>query len=229
MNSNFSGYESVLQDAWDTLYQANHLAVSYRHRATQLTQWKRQRDFISLGVAPGLLCATFVWENVPLRTILYIISGLCSVASWVWVIFGFSYNWDNQLRLSLDTPPKFSSIVSDIKENIEIFQQSQQSKNTDIAEESYKKLKNLIDKFRESKTELEREQVLVSSWMNLMGQQNTMQLYHQNKCGSCYQNWKPGSVVFKSDEAKKFLQEAEKRKREDFCKFCGQKLPKPPY
>ncbi len=43
---------------------ANHMAVAYRHRATQLTKWKRLRDFISLGVAPGLLCATFVWESV---------------------------------------------------------------------------------------------------------------------------------------------------------------------
>ena len=129
MNNSLSGYDSILQDAWSALQTASHMAVAYRLRATQLTKWKRLRDFISLGVAPGLLCATFVWENLALRNSLFVISGICSVSSWSWVIFGFSYNWDNQLRLSIDIPPKLSLIISEINENIEIFTIAQSSSN----------------------------------------------------------------------------------------------------
>lgn len=202
------------------------MAVAYRLRATQLTKWKRLRDFISLGVAPGLLCATFVWENIVLRNALFVISGICSVSSWVWVIFGFSYNWDNQLRLSIDVPLKLSLIVSEIKERIEIFGAAQRNNNTQIAEETVNRLKNLMQQVHSLNEEIEREQVYAKPWMNLIAQQNTMRFF-DGKCGSCYQSWIPGSEVFNSDKAKKFLEKAKRNKLTSICESCGQKLNQP--
>lgn len=227
MNSNLCGYDSVLQEAWTTLHTANHMAVAYRHRATQLTKWKRLRDFISLGVAPGLLCATFVWENVVLRNSLFIISGICSVSSWVWFIFGFSYNWDNQLKLSIDIPPKLSLIISEIKENIEIITASQNNNKTQTAEPSFHKLKKLIHQVRTINEDAEREQVHAKPWMNLIAQQDTMRFY-DGQCGSCYQRWIPGSEVLNSDLAKKLLNEAKRGKLKGICRACGQNLPNQP-
>ena len=227
MNRNFSGYDSVLKEAWATLHTASHLATAYRLRATQLTQWKRLRDFISLGVAPGLLVATFVWENVVLRSFLFIISGVCSVSSWAWVIFGFSYNWDNQLRLSIDVPPKLSLIISEIKEGIEIFTAEQRDNNTQVAEQSSNKLKGLIQQVHCLKEDIEREQVHVKPWMNLRAQQETLR-FNDGKCGSCYQPWIPGSDVFNSDKAKRFLSEAKRKNLKGICESCGQKLPSQP-
>lgn len=227
MSSSLSGYDSILQDAWAALHMASHMAVAYRLRATQLTKWKRLRDFISLGVAPGLLCATFVWENVVLRNSLFIISGICSVSSWAWVIFGFSYNWDNQLRLSIDIPPKFSLIISEIKENIEIFTNAQNSNNVQVVERSSNKLRSLIHQVHSLREDIEREQVYAKPWMNLMAQQDTMR-FNNGKCGSCYQSWVPGSGVFNSDQAKKFLNAAKRKKLKGVCESCGQKLPNQP-
>lgn len=227
MGSNFSGYDSVLQDAWTSLHMANHMGVAYRFRATQLTKWKRLRDFISLGVAPGLLFATFVWGNVVLRSSLFIISGICSVSSGAWVIFGFSYNWDNQLQLSIKIPPKLSLIVSELKENIEIFTNAQPTNNTQIIDQSASKIKSLMHQVHSLKEDIEREQVYAKPWMNLMAQQDTMRS-HNSKCGSCYQPWIPGSEVFNSDQAKKFLNEARRKKPKGICGSCGQKLQNQP-
>lgn len=227
MNSNFPGSESVVQEAWTTLHGANHMAVAYRYRATQLTQWKRLRDFISLGVAPALLCVTFVWENVILRSSLFIISGLCSVSSWAWMIFGFSYNWDNQLRLSIDIPLKLTPIISELKESIEVFNQAKRNSDKKVIEQTSDKIKKLIKKINELKEEIEREQVYAKPWMNLMAQQHTMRLY-DGKCGSCYQHWIPGSQVFNSDHAKKFLNKAKLKRIKGLCESCGQKLPNQP-
>ncbi len=227
MNSNLTGYDSILQEAWATLQKANHMAVAYRLRATQLTKWKRLRDFISLGVAPGLLSATFVWENIVLRNTLFIISGICSVSSWIWVIFGFSYNWDNQVRLSIDFPPKLSLIVSEMREKIEIFVAAQRNNNTQVAEETANKLKSLMQQVHSLNKDIEREQVYAKPWMNLIAQQDTMRFY-DGKCGACYQTWIPGSEIFNSDKAKKFLKRAKHKNLNGICESCGQKLPNQP-
>lgn len=227
MNSNLSGYDSTLEEAWTTLHKANHLVIAYRFRATELTQWKRLRDFVSLGVAPGLLCATFVWENAILRNVLFVISSSCSVSSWVWVIFGFSNNWENQLSLSIDVPIKLSLIVSEIKEKIEVFSASRRDNNAQVAEVTANKLKILIQQVHSLNENIEREQVYVRPWMNLIAQQNTMRFY-DGKCASCYQLWIPGSEVFNSDKAKNFLKKAKRNKLTNTCEFCGQKLPSKP-
>ena len=224
MNYNNPGSNSVLEESWTTLHHANHMAEAYRYRATQLTKWKRLRDFISLGVAPGLLFATFVWDNSLLRTILLVISGICSVSSWSWFIFGFSYNWDNQLRLSIDVPLKLKLIISEIKEEIEVFTTAKQNQDNKAIEQTASKLKKLMQQVNSLNEDIDREQVYAKPWMNLMAQQHTMR-YQNGKCGSCYQEWIPGSEVFNSDNAKEFLKKAKQKKLKGRCESCGQKLP----
>ncbi|MFN7415540.1 MAG: hypothetical protein ACK5RT_16910 [Dolichospermum sp.] len=220
-------YETLRKDAWSALQDANHLAVAYRLRATQLTKWKRVRDFISLGVTPGLLSATFVWENAVLRTILFIISGLCSVSSWVWVTFGLSFNWDNQLRLSIEIPQKLSLLMPDIEENLESLTNLQNTKNEQEAEKAANKLKNLVQQVKSLRGELEREQVHIKPWMNLIAQQDTMR-NRNGRCGSCYQEWIPGSKILNTDAAKALIRKAKTNKLQRICEDCGQKLPSNP-
>jgi hypothetical protein len=118
-------------------------------------------------------------------------------------------------------------MVSDIKESIEIFNNAQRNSNTPIAEQSASKIKSLMLQIYSLKEEIEREQVYAKPWMNLMAQQDTMR-FHSSKCGSCYQSWIPGSEVFNSDQAKKFLNEAKRKNLKGFCGSCGQKLPNKP-
>lgn len=199
------------------------MAEAYRYRATQLTKWKRLRDFISLGVAPGLILMTFGWDSLWLRNVSLILSGLCSVSAWVWVIFGYSNNWDNQLQLSIDIPIKLRLIVSEIKEEIEIFTTAKDNQNTKVREQTGNKLKKLMHQVHSLNEDIEREQVYVKPWMNLMAQQHTMR-YQNGKCGSCYQKWIPRSEVFNSDNAKEFLKKAKQKKLKNVCESCGQKL-----
>lgn len=216
--------DTIFKEAWTTLHQANHTAEAYRYRATQLTKWKRLRDFLNLGVAPTLLLATFVWENTVVRNVLLAASGICSISSWSWVIFGFSYNWDNQLRLSIDVPLKLKLIISEIKEEIEIFVTARNNQDNKAEEQSANKLKKLMQQVHNLNEDIEREQVYAKPWMNLMAQQHTMR-YQYGKCGSCYQEWIPGSEVFNSDNAKEFLKKAKQKKLKGRCESCGQKLP----
>jgi hypothetical protein len=162
------------------------LALRDLYRATQLTKWKRLRDFISLGVAPALLSTTFVWENPILRTTLFVISGLCSVSSWTWFIFGFSNNWDNQLQLSIDVPIKLRLIIPEIKEEIDNLQAAQQNQDKTAIKQTCQKLKKLIQQVNSLHEDIDRQQVFSKPWMNLLAQQHTMK-FHQGKCGSCYQ------------------------------------------
>lgn len=219
-----SGFDSVISEAWATLQDANHKAVAYNLRATQITKWKRLRDFISLGVAPGLLIATTVWNNEILRNFFVVFSGICSLSSWLWVLFGLSYNWENQLRVSIDVPPKLSEIVSEIKETIEIFTNAQNINSHQEARDAAAKLREFIQRVNSLRQEIRRDQVYASPWMNLMATQDTMQSC-SGKCGSCYQMWIPGSEIFNSDKAKKFLKKAKQGKIKGVCEFCGQKLP----
>ncbi|MEG4118407.1 hypothetical protein QUA43_13150 [Microcoleus sp. N9_B4] len=228
MASSFpSGFDSVISEAWVTLQDANHKALAYNLRASQITKWKRLRDFVSLGVAPGLLIATTVWNNELLRNFLVVFSGLCSLASWLWVLFGLSYNWDNQLRVSIDVPPKLSELVSEMKEAIEIFTNAQNNNKQQEAKDAAAKLRILIQRVNSLGHEIRRDQVYASPWMNLMATQNTMQSCSA-KCGSCYQMWIPGSEVFNSDKAKRFLKKAKQGKIKGVCEFCGQNLPRTP-
>ncbi|MGM3304702.1 hypothetical protein ACSQ6I_01710 [Anabaena sp. WFMT] len=222
-----NGYETVRKDAWFALQDANHLAVAYRLRATQLTKWKRVREFINLGVAPGLLSATFVWDNAVLRTILVVFSGLCSVSSWVWVIFGFSFNWDNQLSLSIEIPQKLSLLIPDIEENLESLTNLQNTNNGQEAEKAANKLKNLMQQVKSLKGELEREQVHIDPWMNLIAQQDTMR-NRNGKCGSCYQEWIPGSKILNTDSAKALIKKVKTNKLQGICEDCGQQLSRTP-
>jgi len=228
MSSGFSpGFDSVISEAWATLQDANHKAVAYSLRATQITKWKRLRDFISLGVAPGLLIATTVWNNEILRNSLVAFSGICSLSSWLWVLFGLSYNWENQLRVSIDVPPKLSEIVSEMKETIEVFTNAQNNNNHQEARDAVAKLRDLVQRVNSLRQEIRRDQVYANPWMNLMATQDTMQCC-SGKCGSCYQMWTPGSEIFNSDKAKKFLRKAKKGKINGVCEFCGQQLPTKP-
>lgn len=224
VNSSSAGFDSVISEAWATLQDANHKALAYRLRASQITKWKRLRDFISLGVAPGLLMATTVWDNALLRNFCVVFSGVCSLSSWLWFLFGFSYNWENQLRVSIDIPPKLEEIVSEMKENIEIFAHTRNSNNAQAAEGSITKLRNLIQQVNSLRQEIQRDQVYASPWMNLIATQNTLQ-FCSAKCGACYQMWVPGSEVFNSDRAKRFLKKAKQGKLKGVCEFCGQRLP----
>lgn len=144
VNNSSAGFDSVIKEALLTLYDANHKAIAYKLRASQITKWKRLRDFVSLGVAPGLLIATTVWQNEPLRNFLVIFSGVCSLSSWLWFLFGFSYNWDNQLRVSLDIPLKLTEIVVEIKENIEIYTNAINNNNIQVTKDTILMLKNLM-------------------------------------------------------------------------------------
>lgn len=224
VNNSSAGFDSVLSEAWATIQDANHKAVAYNLRASQITKWKRLRDFVSLGVAPGLLMATTVWQNEPLRNSLVIISGICSLSSWLWFLFGFSYNWDNQLRLTIDIPLKLTEIVSEMKENIEIFTNARNSNNIQIAEGAVLRLRNLMQRMNSLRQEIQRDQVYASPWMNLMATQDTMRTCNA-KCGSCDQMWIPRSEIFNSDKAKIFLNKARKNKLKGVCEFCGQRLP----
>ncbi|UKP01423.1 hypothetical protein [Nostoc sp. UHCC 0870] len=175
VNSSSAGFDTVISEAWATLQDANHKAVAYKLRASQLTKWKRLRDFISLGVAPGLLIATTVWDNALLRNFCVVFSGVCSLSSWLWFLFGFSYNWDNQLRVSIDIPPKLEEIVSAMKENLEILGHARNNNNLQASEVAITKLRNLIQQVNSLRQEIERDQVYVSPWMNLIATQNTLQ------------------------------------------------------
>ncbi|HEY9728433.1 MAG TPA: hypothetical protein V6D50_18450 [Chroococcales cyanobacterium] len=106
VNSSSAGFDSVLREAWATLQDANHKAVAYDFRASEITKWRRLRDFASLGVAPFLLMAPTVWQNELLRNVLVALSTVASLSSWLWFILGLSYNWDNQLRLTIELPLK---------------------------------------------------------------------------------------------------------------------------
>lgn len=219
------GYDALLQEAWASLHCANHMAVAYRYRATQLTNWKRLRDFISLGVTPGLLIAISVWENALLRNILLVISGVCSVSSWLWFIFGFSYNWENQLRLSIEIPKELSIVVPKIREEIEAFAISRNNTHAQNLGDTVTKLRDLISQVRLLIQEIEREQVHVKPWMSLLAQQKTMKDY-EGKCGTCNQQWVAGSEILNSEDAKRFLEKAQRNQLKGICKSCGQKLPK---
>jgi hypothetical protein len=158
-------YDTVLKDAWFALHDANHLAVAYRRRAIQLTKWKRIRDFINLGMAPSLILLAVVWENTLLRTVLFATSGICSISSWAWVIFGFAFNWDNQLRLSIEIPQKLSLLIPDIDEKIKILYETTSEQE---AKQAADKLRMLIRQVKGLRGELEREQVHIKPWMNLI-------------------------------------------------------------
>jgi hypothetical protein len=182
---------------------------------------------LELLVAPGLLIATTVWNNEILRNFLVVFSGVCSLSSWLWVLFGLSYNWENQLRVSIDVPPKLSEIVAEMKEAIEVFTNAQNSNNHQEARDAAAKLRELIQGVNSLRQEIRREQVYASPWVNLMATQETMQSC-SGKCGSCHQMWIPGSEIFNSDKAKKFLKRAKQGKIKGICEFCGQKLPTKP-
>lgn len=221
-----AGLESILKEGWAAIHEGNHLSEAYRHRAIQITKWRRLRDFINLGVAPSLILATSVGDNYWLRNILLAISALCSISSWTWVIFGFSYNWENQLKLSIDIPSELRLIVSEIKEEIEIFVNAKQNQNDLILEQTASKIKKLIRQVHSARSKIEYQQVYVAPWMNLMAQQNTMRL-HNAKCGSCGHEWIIGSKIFNSDEAREFIKKAKQKKIQGICADCGQKHSNP--
>ena len=222
--NNIAGYDSILNESWNTLHQANHDTTAYHHRAIQLTNWKRLRDFISLGVAPGLLASTTVWDNTPLRNLLIMIAGICSISSWLWYIFGSSYNWDIQLQTSIDVPSKLKLIIPEIKEEIEIFNKAKNQNNIQLMDQSAKRLKKLKEKANSLHQKIVDQQVHVKPWMNLLAQQDTMR-FHEGQCGVCYQKWIPGSDVLNSDKAKEFIKNAKNKKVDDYCEFCGQRMP----
>lgn len=221
MNSYADRYDKVLKDAWFALHDANHLAVAYRLRAIQLTKWRRIRDFINLGMAPSLILLAFVWENPLLRTILVIVSGICSISSWAWEIFGFAFNWDNQIRLSIEIPQKLSLLIPEIDENIKLLYETvSEQEATQLAN----KLRLLTRQVKGLRGELEREQAHIKPWMNLIAQQDTMQR-HDAKCLGCYQKWIPGSKILNQRTAQNLLRKAKSSKLQDSCEECGQKLP----
>lgn len=215
-------YDTLRKDAWHTLHDANHLAKAYRLRAIELTKWQRIRDFINLGVAPALLLLTFTWEDVLLRNILFCISGICSVSSWMWTIFGSAFNWNNQLHLSIEIPQKLSFIIPDIDENLKILHDANTEEEARLAAN---KLKVLTRRVKELRGEIEREQVHVKSWMNLIAQQDTMQKYEAT-CLGCYQKWIPGSRILDQGRAIDLLKDSRRHKLKDICEQCGQKLNK---
>ncbi len=221
MTSYADRYDTVLKDAWFALHDANHLAVAYRRRAIQLTKWKRIRDFINLGMAPSLILLAVVWENTLLRTVLFITSGICSISSWAWVIFGFAFNWDNQLRLSIEMPQKLSLLIPDIDEKIKLLYETTSESE---AKQAAEKLRMLTRQVKGLRGELEREQVHIKPWMNLIAQQDTMQKYNA-KCAGCYQNWIPGTKILNQRTAQNLLATAKNNKLKDICEECGQKLP----
>ena len=221
MTSYADRYDTVLKDAWFALHDANHLAVAYRRRAIQLTKWKRIRDFINLGMAPSLILLAVVWENTLLRTFLFIASGICSTSSWAWVIFGFAFNWDNQLRLSIEMPQKLSLLIPDIDEKIKFLYETTSEQE---AKQAADKLRMLTRQVKGLRGELEREQVHIKPWMNLIAQQDTMQKYNA-KCAGCYQSWIPGTKILNQRTAQNLIGKAKKNKLKDICEECGQKLP----
>lgn len=85
-------------DAEKHLCSAYHLSHSYGQRAEQLTLWKRFLDFVSLGVAPGIVLLAV--DKPFLREAGLVISGICSSAVYVWFIFSYTFQWERQLDVS---------------------------------------------------------------------------------------------------------------------------------
>jgi hypothetical protein len=117
--------------------------------------------------------------------------------------------------------------MPDIEENLESLTNLQNTKNEQEAEKAANKLKNLVQQVKSLRGELEREQVHIKPWMNLIAQQDTMR-NRNGRCGSCYQEWIPGSKILNTDAAKALIRKAKTNKLQRICEDCGQKLPSNP-
>lgn len=166
----------------EKIYDATHMGFAYRRRAEELISWKRFSEFCSLGVAPGLILAGLKFDNKEILGWSLLVSGLLSIAAWVWKILSFSYSLDQQLEVSKSLPSICENYKSQLKRLIA---------NVDwnnLKPETNKEILYLMERISELRKEIETKQIHVSELINIWAQQQTM-IKEKAICSSCNQKW----------------------------------------
>ena len=203
--------------AEERMLAANHISGSYGKRASQLRNWKRTLDFISLGVAPGILLV--VVDKPYFREAGLVLAGLCSSAAYVWAVFTYTFEWARQLEVSQDATTRAHQISQQLKDVLgEIRARSTEEDGNPY--ELIPSVEKLIGQYERMYAEINGAGIAIKPWMTLISQQETM-LETKSLCGECGNHWDTTKHrMFSANEAKRFLKTRESN-YPDNCGTCG--------
>jgi hypothetical protein len=196
------------------------MALVYELRASQITRWQRYSDFVALGVAPGLALVVLVRDVEWLRVAAFALSAACSLAAWLWIIFGRVFKWDRQLEVSLEASTGARKVSGELTGACARFENATTDNDRSTIESE---LKLLLSKHEQIYEQLQKAQITHDEDMNFVAQQTTLRI-KGGTCGECGSAWRLGQPIAASpDEARKFFR---KNKRQieagKVCRRCGQ-------
>lgn len=205
--------KQTIAEAEQQLAAAYHMSISYGLRADELTNWKRLLDFISLGVGPGIIL--IVADKPYLRQIGITLAGLCSIAAYIWIVFGCSFQWDVQKDTSRKTSSSSRDFYNRLRKLLAEIEDSNITENRrrqllTAVEETLREFEQLI-------VRVEEASVRMKSWMTLIAQQQTM-MELGTSCSVCEKYWDKAvhKPLFIAD-AKRFC----KKPNQAACRACG--------
>lgn len=196
---------------------ARHMSKAYRLRAEQLTKRERTMKAINLGILPFIILAASQTKNMNVLIFSLSVVGIMSLILWLWEIISMVQKFDTQLSISLELPIQADTYINELKNLID----NSDLDNLDELRKS--QIKTITNKIVELRSIVEKNQVYVATWMNLMAQQYTMQKENAI-CSVCNRKWEQG-IIFNSKKAKKTVKSIKKDEENiNICHSCGQIL-----
>jgi hypothetical protein len=194
-------------------YSCYHMSIVYNLRADQLTKWKRRLEFVSLGVAPGIIL--IVVERPYVREAGIVVAGICSVAAYVWAVFGYTFHWERQLEVSRKAASAMRSLFNQIRNLLPVVRDPSSSART--VQQCLKALAETEGDYEAIAKEIDESGTEVRPWMTLMAQQRTMVDLHTT-CSVCNTAWdRTKDHLFSEAEAKRFCKDPSL----PGCRECG--------
>jgi hypothetical protein len=196
------------------LSMARHIGFAHRERAVQLTKTKRFLEIVSLAIAPFFILSAVNTHDKTILTIAISIAGTLSLLVWVVKIIMLVQKIDKQLQSSIELPIQTDKLISDLKS---LGETVNWGSPTELESE---RIRNLIKEINRLHDELEKEQIYVEDWMNLIAQQRTMKQENLN-CAICSRPF--NDIPFSKSKSKTRIKEIKKDVDDSkYCHTCGQ-------